>query len=82
MSDDPYAQRGIAFWLVAFEEQIDMSAQAMASRGRGGQQVGPSGADFAHCPPSTIGRLRWWLRELRAAAAHDGIDVHKPPEGT
>jgi hypothetical protein len=71
VSEDPYAQQGIKFWLDAFEDEIERSAEAMASRGQGGQTVGPSSAAFAHCPPSTIGRLRWWLRELRAGYEHD-----------
>ncbi len=64
-SDEPV--QDIRFWVKAFGEEIERSAEAIASRGRGGQQVGYSSADFAHCPPSTFGRLRRWLREFEGA---------------
>ena len=72
-----WEQRGVKDWLESFADEIERSAADIGSRGRGGQQVGPSSADFAHCPPSAIGRLRWWLRELRSAFEHDETERKK-----
>lgn len=34
-----------------------------------GGQAAPFHGDFAQAPPSMVGRLRWWARELRGALA-------------
>ena len=43
------------------------------NKGKGGQQVSFHG-DFYSVGPGTIGRMRWWVRELRRAQAE-----HKTP---
>lgn len=52
--------------LDAFEHQIEKREAGLRFNGAG-MRV-PENGDFVQCPPSTVGRLRWWLRELRAAA--------------
>ncbi len=67
MSDEQKPVKDIRFWVQAFGDEIERSAEAAASRGKGGQQVGYHSADFAYVPPSTFGRLRWWLRAFQEA---------------
>lgn len=57
---------GIVTLLDGFEREIEAAEEHLASRGKGGQQVSFHG-DFAGAAPSTLGRLRWWLRAFREA---------------
>lgn len=49
---------------VTFEDTVERFERRVAS-GRGGQQV-PDFGEFNNVPPSTIGRFRWWAREMRS----------------
>lgn len=55
--------------LAGFEAEVD-AARAHLERPKGGQQVTPSG-DFIRVPPSTLQRLEWWVRAMKAAAQRD-----------
>ena len=56
-----------------FCETVEHAAACIEARGRGGQQVSFHG-DFASAPPSTMGRLQWWARTLRAAMGEEVRD--------
>lgn len=61
--------RAIALRAVAeaFCTAVEDGAQARAVRGKGGQQVTPSGDSLAHVPPSVGNALDRWARDFRAA---------------
>lgn len=48
------------------EREVDAACAYWANKGKGGMQV-PFHGDFANTPPSGLHRLKWWIRELRAA---------------
>jgi len=55
----------LAAMLDAFATTAEAAVREHLTRGKGGQQV-PFHGDFANVPPSAVGRLRWWAREMRA----------------
>lgn len=57
------AQRAEAA-IEAFATTVDDAARHHESRGRGGQHV-PFTGDFASMPPSSMVRLKWWVRHLK-----------------
>lgn len=67
MSDDANAQ-AMREAIGHFIDEVERSDAARAARGLGGQQCGPSSADFAYVQPSVAVRLRWWARRLGDAA--------------
>lgn len=54
--------------LAAFAETAEATVLHHETRGAGGQQV-PFHGDFSSVPPSVVGRLRWWAREMRSCLA-------------
>ena len=48
----------------SFCETVEHGAALEAARGKGGQQVGPTG-EFVHVQPSVRSRLNWWVRTMR-----------------
>lgn len=50
--------------LDALAGEFERAIHHHESRGKGGQQVTFTG-DFASVGPSVVGRMRWWLRDMR-----------------
>jgi len=67
VSSDDYVPPTMAQLLDGFDDEIERAAADAAGRNKGGQQCGIFSGDFARCPPSTYGRLRWWSKAFRAA---------------
>ncbi len=59
-----------------FEGEIERVERHRLARTRGGQHV-PCHGDFVGANATVLGRMRWWLREFRAALA----ETTKPGEG-
>lgn len=49
----------------AMAAMIENEGRKRDQASRGGQHVTNTG-DLASCPPSTLARLEWWAREIRA----------------
>jgi len=54
--------------LNALASEFERAIRHHENKGKGGQQVTFTG-DFASVGPSVVQRMRWWLREMRAAGA-------------
>ena len=52
--------------LAALTGEFERAVRHHENRGKGGQQVTFTG-DFASVGPGTLQRMRWWLREMKAA---------------
>ncbi len=69
MSDD-YVPPTVAQMIDGLESEVERAIAERQHRGKGGQTVSFQG-DFAGCALSSLLRLRWWVRELRAANERD-----------
>lgn len=65
LADEVERLRGVC---EAFAVTAEDAVRHHENKDKGGQKV-PFHGDFSHVPPSTVGRLRWWAREFRAALA-------------